>query len=63
MANYRVHYRAVLSKRDHIVETYCLEAAVIMAVANNGQISDNRGVIIPRDEPGYCLQCELTHLP
>ena len=61
--NYRVHYRDIHSHRDKVMGIYCLEVAQELAMRKRGQIIDLRGVIIPRDVPSYCLQCELTHLP
>ena len=62
MTNYRVHYREDYSIRDRIIGVYCLEVAQDVATSKQGQITDSSGVIIPREVPGYCLQCEITHV-
>lgn len=62
MTNYRVHYREDYSIRDRIIGVCCLEVAQDVATSKQGQITDINGVIIPRDIPGHCLQCEVTHV-
>ena len=62
MTNYRVHYREDYSDRGRIIGVYCLEVAQDVATSKQGQITDSRGVIISREVPGYCLQCEITHV-
>ena len=62
MTNYRVHYREDYSIRDRVIGVQCLEVAQGVATSKQGQITDSRGVIISREVPGYCLQCEVTHV-
>ena len=62
MSNYRVHYRENYSVRDRVIGVHCLEVAQDVATSKQGQITDSRGVIISREVPGYCLQCEITHV-